>query len=820
MSNVDESLRGIFRSIAEVANQEVSRVPDYANLDYTQLSITFIFAFGVLIGAWILFEYLAQNETTKFMFRQRLFHPRCVSMTKNGLDHRLPPPDTKSMRSVLLGAFGIPSSNLLGLMGPGAHLSYRLMRHCTVFAHLALVYSMLVLVPLYASQFYRDGRDLDILGMLSVSYISPSNPSHMWVLVISSYIMCGYWVMVIYSEWQNVKAARLSWEHDSRSMHLQSHYSLLIEQSRGDRKLDLRQYLSRLLSKDESEVVVLTTAYDTVRLNNLKYRRFWAEKLPLGCFAHNMSKEETLAKYDEAIVIEQLRIKDLVSQPANAQKAKTLTRYQLGGLENALALERPEKGIGMTALKTTSNIVQTIRRLFVTTRLPTNFVTLKTMTSRTVLSHMYRAQGNDAFARLTPAPPPGDIVWNNLTVERKVITTRKMFVRILLFIFGTAYAYSLVKLQVLARVRDSEAASSLKTQFWSREWWMELVYLYLPASIQVLLTQLLPRFFRLVSLKYERYKTYQDVSRFVLHRAFLFQLLTIYVIVFHEVWIDTSGLSNGFVYFLDQVVLRFRRLGEDIPWVALYFASTVIINLVTETAAEMISPGQLILVSWQRYVGQNLDAWRSCNMIQFRYSSSMTSFLTILNIMFTFSLIQPVVVLFCWIFLGVSYVWNTYAFIYLNNRRYEVGSSFSPTIYNGISASLIFSQIALFFVMWSSDSTKWNQHLTPHLYCYSALIFLLLLFKYVIMKNFRIHANEFTSLALSSEIDRQHSPDEVCQLFKQEYYYQPEARDEVEEQISTTAQPQSALREPDDEGAFDIYSDAEETSKLINKDAQ
>ena len=105
------------------------------------------------------------------------------------------------------------------------------------------------------------------------------------------------------------------------------------------------------------------------------------------------------------------------------------------------------------------------------------------------------------------------------------------------------------------------------------------------------------------------------------------------------------------------------------------------------------------------------------------------------------------------------------------------------------------------------------------LYAYSFLVFALLVFQYVIMKNFSSSSKDFTSLGLSSEIDRQHKPEEVMSLFRNDYYYQPEARAEDEEKLSLLAQPQSELRESDDEESFDVHSD-DETSTLIKSNAE
>ena len=46
------------------------------------------------------------------------------------------------------------------------------------------------------------------------------------------------------------------------------------------------------------------------------------------------------------------------------------------------------------------------------------------------------------------------------------------------------------------------------------------------------------------------------------------------------------------------------------------------------------------------------------------------------------------------------------------------------------------------------------------------------------MRNFASHAGNFTSLTISSEIDKSNDPDDIAKRFDPEYYLQPEAKPE------------------------------------------
>ena len=828
MKPAEETLKSMFLNMAQLAAEEYDWQTVYDEVDYRQLGFTFGFAFLILISAWILFEILAQTGPTRSLYRQRLFHSSCVKATIAGTDFRAAPPDVRSFYSVVFGAFGIPTDKLPGLMGPGAHLSYRLMQHCLYFGHISVIYALIVLIPVFLSQYYRHtDRRQEFLKMIGVNYVSPSNPSHMWMIVISAYLMTYYWMLVIYSEWQHVKKVRLAWEHDSRSLHFQSHYSLLVERDMERKPVKIKPYLAKLLQKGESEIPLLAPVYPATKLWALESRREWAAS-SLACIGGG---GKTVEELDTAISQEKVclrnRVRDNCEEVESSRvrearaHRKSTTRVDLNAdIDEDL---KPEVGgLSATTIKSTSTFLGVLSRVFITYRPTTYFVTLKSLTDRTVLSRMYDNEGASSFARLSQAPPVCDLIWDNVTVERKTIETRKYLVRILLFIFGVTYAIPIIQIQNLARDYNKKLLENVDRvddpSFGSDQWNAEIIALYFPALLQILLSQLLPMVFLTITKRYERHKTVQEVTKFVMHRAFLFQLLTVYLFVFEEIWFDVTKVTGGFLVFFDSLIARLRRLGQAIPPVSLYFASTVILSLVTEVTVEVISPVLFMRSLYARYVRGNRNAWEDIGLIHFRYGSSMNNYLTLLNVMFTFGIIAPVVVFVCWIFWAVAYIWNTYAFIFLNNRRSEEATAFSATIYSGISTSLILSQFALFFLLWSLDSTTWNNNIQGEVYASAALIALIFLFKYVVMRDFEVRAGDAISLALASDIDLIHKSDDIVRRLDQKYYYQPE----IQNGTPPPSQQSSQTPSETETKVFDLFDGdprESETASLIEKDA-
>jgi len=212
----------------------------------------------------------------------------------------------------------------------------------------------------------------------------------------------------------------------------------------------------------------------------------------------------------------------------------------------------------------------------------------------------------------------------------------------------------------------------------------------------------------------------------------------------------------------------------EIPPVGHYFASTIQIAILSEIALQMLRPGALLLYTIKAKIWGSATVWPKVSMIQYRYSSAFSFILTLINIVFTFALITPVVNIVSCIFWVLNMIWGKYSLIYLNNRKYEVGTAFSQTIFSAVSTSLILSQVAVFFVIWSMDSSKWNDHIVPQVYTSAALIVILLVYKYAIMRNFENLVDEFSTLAISTEIDRTKGNDTVLRTFRSDYYFHPE----------------------------------------------
>jgi hypothetical protein len=223
--------------------------------------------------------------------------------------------------------------------------------------------------------------------------------------------------------------------------------------------MGIRKSLSEIISKPLTEFVFISTIHSTEELNRLRRNKFWISMTPSILFL-GMSKVERLQNYDKQISSELAALRAQRSESSN-NGGERQHESEIAVIESAE--NPPRKSFGLATVRTTTWIFQDILRLFVANRIPAYFVTLRTMASRNALVLMYRGHSKgmmsdgSKLARITAAPAPDDIIWNNITVERRVIKIRRLFVRTMLLIIAIGFAYPITLLQTYAKEHISSA---------------------------------------------------------------------------------------------------------------------------------------------------------------------------------------------------------------------------------------------------------------------------------------------------------------------------------------------------------------------------
>jgi hypothetical protein len=687
------------------------------------------------------------------------------------------------------------------LMGHGGYLSYRIMKHCMYFAYLWLFYSMVVIVPVFYCQGNFEQDDSIVLENITLSNIFEANPSHLWAIVISAYVMCGYWVLVISSEWHLVKQTQIKCDHTNLYTIEQSSYSLMVQSRNTEGDTPMVKTLRKLLGPATRHIFMASKVLGVSRLRELLRQRSWNRFVNWCCKCRTRRNDGTL---EDDILAERNNIRQS-SELTNLVTQIVVDGEALGTTFRSKTQDALDTAVGHTTVRTTSAALRTFSSLFVPYRIPTYFITFTSMRTRTILAQGYQSEayGSGSTISLMPAATPTDIIWENVTVDPGVTQSRKLLVRVVLIFIAAAFAYPIVIVQEAVRKLYIDGAQG------GIGWLLQLVVLYTAPVLQIALWQIIPAVLRVISKYYELFKTHQEVARYVIHRSFLFQLLTIYVIVFGDLWPGFAAWSNGMDLFIESLVIRFRLLGLVIPPLGHYFSSMIIIGMLTDTAFSMIGPFMLIGILWDLYINKDERAWEKVGMMQYRYSSSFTFILALLNILLSFCLICPFITVIACVFWTMNTLWTKYALIYSNNRKYEIGTSFSSISFSAIATSLVFSQVSLLVVLWSMNSSKWTGDISYQVLAIALLVGMLLIYKYFLMRNFHDHPVDSVSLSLASDIDATRATTDVTASFSKEYYIQPEGH--------TRSRAGSTLIQQSEKSVDEYGHGLDESTRLISK---
>jgi hypothetical protein len=160
--------------------------------------------------------------------------------------------------------------------------------------------------------------------------------------------------------------------------------------------------------------------------------------------------------------------------------------------------------------------------------------------------------------------------------------------------------------------------------------------------------------------------------------------------------------------------------------------------------------------------------------------------------------------IYSFIFWAFNQAWTKYALIFLNNRRYEVGTAFSPVIFSAFATSLLISQISVFIVLLSMDSGKWDDHINAQVVTTGILVLLVLIYKYIIMRNFFLQQNQAFEIGQYLQKADGESREAIASGFSMSFYILPElkgtdsVRSDNKDDLVSESEKQSLIRNNED----------------------
>ncbi|KAF4668948.1 protein kinase kinase kinase [Perkinsus olseni] len=330
----------------------------------------------------------------------------------------------------------------------------------------------------------------------------------------------------------------------------------------------------------------------------------------------------------------------------------------------------------------------------------TAFVTFRTMRLKQMALQLRLSDTADEWA-VSSAPSPTDIIWPNITFPAQQAIKRQRITKALYWIWALGYALPLVAIQSLAL--PWACSSDEEGGF---EIWTKLAALYVPTILQLLLVVALPRIFRWVCVNYERQKTRSAVTVSVLRRIFLFQLLTVYVIVIGEVWLSFPGIFHMAGTTLENAL---RSMGQDIASVGIYLVTMLVAKIGFGLGWTLLRGGDLIVMLWRKYRHPEEDPPLS----HVPYAIELVDMCFAFLICASYMVISPLILIPGIIYFGTALVIYTYQFTYMHAHKYETGGNIWLRLFQCSIVSVCSSHVALAAVFVAQGSPKLAFLLVP-----------------------------------------------------------------------------------------------------------
>jgi len=387
------------------------------------------------------------------------------------------------------------------------------------------------------------------------------------------------------------------------------------------------------------------------------------------------------------------------------------------------------KRLGSIIYTTVIVAIMGIRELFkvaaqvalTTSMSSTGFVTFTSLEAASSASQLILCNEVSVLETM-PAPEPRDIVWENLSVPSSFIYWRVIVTSglvMFLSIFWMA-AYSLI--YTLSYVIAETFKLCVNNQFnpnydENYSWIIELAVAYIPFVLLLGLLCLLPWIFYLISIKYEKLKTYSEIQQSVFSRYFYYQLINIFVTITitgsitqgtNDACYSTSiwdcnifgSNTNGDAAFQDFKNIMIT-IAQAVQGVGIYFIQLIITKTFSVLLLEFTRLWPLIQLFFvevctdrkkktERELRHGVlaaPAWL--------YGWTYPSLLLVLMIALTYDVIIPITLLFAALYFFLAQIVYTFHACYVYVPYYESGGTFFFTAFSRTLMALFFAQLIL-----------------------------------------------------------------------------------------------------------------------------
>jgi uncharacterized small protein (DUF1192 family) len=323
----------------------------------------------------------------------------------------------------------------------------------------------------------------------------------------------------------------------------------------------------------------------------------------------------------------------------------------------------------------------------------TGFVTFKSRrTQITALNIPFLAEDHPRM-KATTAPPPSDIIWENmdastdLTKRRAVLTSMFYFTGlvfwgvILAFIAAISQLSSLESVFPFLNDLDTAAYSILEG--------------LLPVIIMMIFISLIPITMSFLAMYFERRKTHSQVQYEVFQWFYMYQIATVYFFLL------AGSTLNSISDIVDNPGSVLIYLSAALPTTSIFFMNYCITTLFITVPLVSLQIMQLIyflIIRWyynEKEVTRRMVVKDILENVTMDYGTTLPDTLYILAIGLLYWVIAPLVIIIITFIFGATYILMKYQYLYIFTRKYESGGNYWYGLYNYSMIALMISTITM-----------------------------------------------------------------------------------------------------------------------------
>ncbi|CAG8620765.1 2029_t:CDS:2 [Funneliformis mosseae] len=296
------------------------------------------------------------------------------------------------------------------------------------------------------------------------------------------------------------------------------------------------------------------------------------------------------------------------------------------------------------------------------------------------------------------APEPRDILWDNLTMSFKEKLFRYLFVNACVWALTIFWLFPIVAFLTLTSINSlSERFEFLKQFFLTSPTISTLLQNVLPTVLVSFFMAILPWILMEIS-KQESFSSYSELEEAVLIRYYHFSFFNVFL-----VFLLGITFLQSIVKVLDKPTSILDVLATNMPKGATFFINYIIFSTCTH-GLELVQVGSqlfLHIILTSRFVSTTPRMLqRVTHPWSFQFYYYYPIHILILVITITYSVINPLILIFSLIYYATALVVFKHQFAYCYVRRYETGGKFYRRVFRYSTDGLIIFQLTMIGLIW------------------------------------------------------------------------------------------------------------------------